>query len=106
MTSPDRLQKRWVHSHEEDHDDEAVFRPASFDLPPTRGRRSIELRGDGSYVEAFPGPVDVPQEAGGRWSLAGDRLALQPEGDRPAEAWQVVTAEEDRLQLRRLDDDG
>ncbi|HEY3491584.1 MAG TPA: hypothetical protein VGK43_01455 [Solirubrobacterales bacterium] len=102
MTSPDRLYKRWVHSHEEDRDDEAVFRPADFDLPPARGRRSIELRGDGSYVEVFPGPTDAPQEAGGRWSLEDDRLALQPEGDRPAETWRVVTAEEDRLLLRRV----
>lgn len=102
MTSPDRLHKRWVHSHEEDRDDVAVFRPATFDLPPARGRRSIELRDDGSYVEAFPGPADVPQEAGGRWSLDGDRLALDPNGDRPAERWRVVAVDEDRLRLRPL----
>jgi hypothetical protein len=102
VTSPDLLHKRWVHSHEEDRDDVAVFRPATFDLPPARGRRSIELRDDGSYVEAFPGPADAPQEAGGRWSLKGDRLALQPDGNQAAEAWQVLTAEADRLRLRRL----
>lgn len=102
MATPDSLHRRWVHSFEEDRDDEAVFRPASFDLPPARGRRSIELRKDGSYVEAFPGPVDVPREAGGHWSLEGDRLALRPDGDRPAEAWRIVAAEEDRLRLRRL----
>jgi hypothetical protein len=102
VTSPNRLHKRWVHSHEEDRDDAAVFRPATFDLPPARGRRSIELRDDGSYVEALPGPSDVPQEAGGRWSLDGDRLALQPKGDQPAEVWLVLAAEEDRLELRRL----
>lgn len=104
MTSPDRLHKCWVHSYEEDRDDEAVFRPATFDLPPARGRRSIELRGDGSYVEAFPGPVDVPQETGGRWSLAGDELKLQPDGGQAGESWQVVIAEADRLSLRRVDD--
>jgi hypothetical protein len=102
VTSPNRLHKRWVHSHEEDRDDEAVFRPATFDLPPARGRRSIELRADGSYVESFPGPTDVPQEAGGSWSLEGDRLALRPKGDQPAETWRVVVAEEDRLLLGRL----
>lgn len=102
MTSPARLHKRWVHSYEEDRDDEAVFRPATVALPPARGRRAIELREDGSYVEAFPGPTDVPEEAGGRWTLEGDRLALEPEGDRPAEAWRVVAAEEDRLRLEPL----
>ena len=81
-----------------------VFRPSGFDLPPARGRRQIELRRDGSYLEAFPGPVDVPEEAGGSWSLEDGRLVLRPEGERPAEAWQVVAAEEDRLRLRRLED--
>lgn len=99
----DRLCKRWVHSHEEDSGEEMVFRPGSFDLPPARGRRAIELRADGGYVEAFPGPVDVPEEAGGRWSLEGDRLTLHPEGDRAEETWRVVAAEEDRLRLRPVE---
>lgn len=98
----DPLYKRWVHSYEEDSEEETVFRPPSFDLPPARGRRSIELRGDGSYVESFPGPVDVPDEASGRWSLEGDRLALRPEDDRPEETWRILTAEEDRLGLGRV----
>jgi hypothetical protein len=105
VTAPRReaLQKRWVHSHEEDSDEEAVFRSGDRPLPPARGRRSLELRPDGSYVESFPGPVDVPEEASGRWSLEGDRLALNPAGDRPGEEWRVVAAEDDRLRLRRLD---
>jgi hypothetical protein len=100
----DSLHQRWVHSHEEDSGDETVFRPSSFELPPARGRRSIELRGDGSYVESFPGPVDVPEEAGGSWALKGDELELRPSGDQPEEAWRVVSAEGDRLRLKRLDD--
>jgi hypothetical protein len=99
----DLLHRRWVHSNEEDRDEEAVFRPSSFDLPPARGRRSIELRPDGSYVEAFPGPVDVPEEAVGHWTREGDRLALRPEGDRPEERWQVLETREDLLRLRRLE---
>lgn len=98
----DHLHKRWVHSHEEDDGEEMVFRPSSFDLPPARGRRQIELRPDGSLLEAFPGPADAPEEAGGSWSLEGDKLALRPEGDRPPEEWKVVTAEDDLLRLKRL----
>ncbi|HEX7280256.1 MAG TPA: hypothetical protein VF255_11625 [Solirubrobacterales bacterium] len=101
----DHLHKRWVHSHEEDDGEEIVFRPSSFDLPPARGRRQIELRPDGSFTEAFPGPVDAPREAGGSWTLEGEVLALHPEGDRAAEEWKVVTAEDDRLRLRRLGGD-
>jgi hypothetical protein len=104
VTSRDNpLHKRWVHSYEEDGDDEMVFRPSNFDLPPARGRRSIELRPDGSYVESSPGPVDVPEEAGGQWSLKGDELDLRPDGRQPEESWRVVVAEEDRLRLRRIE---
>lgn len=79
-----------------------VFRPADHPLPPSRGRTSFELRPDGSYVDRSPGPVDVPEESTGRWSLEGDRLILDPEGDRPRQAWEVRTAGEDRLVLRRI----
>jgi hypothetical protein len=99
----DSLHKRWVHSYEEDDGDEMVFRPSDFDLPPARGRRQIELRRDGSYLEAFPGPTDVPEQAGGSWLLKGDKLALHPGGDRPEEEWRVVAAEADRLRLRRIE---
>jgi len=103
--NPDALQGRWTHSHEEDSNDELVFRPASHPLPPARGRRSLELRPDGVYVELSPGPVDVPRESAGRWSLEGDRLQLRPDGDLPTESWQVSAVDDDCLRLRRLDVD-
>jgi len=53
-------------------------------------RRAFELRPDGSYVESSPGPVDVPEESSGRWSLEGDRLVLGAEGDRPGHAWEIT----------------
>ena len=101
MTGPgkDALQGHWVHSHEEDGEEETVFRPKSHPLPPSRGRRALDLRADGSYEESFPGPVDLPEAHAGRWSLDGDLLRLEPAGDRPAETWQVGAAG-DRLVLR------
>jgi hypothetical protein len=85
----------WVHAHEEDTDDERVFRPASHPLPRSRGRQELELRPDGSYVERHPGPVDVPVESTGSWSLDGDQLTL---GD---ERWTIASASPDRLAFRR-----
>jgi hypothetical protein len=95
------LQRRWVHSHEEDTEDEMVFRPATHAFPSSRGRTSFELRPDGCYVERSPGPVDVPEESRGRWSLEGDRLLLNVEGDRPGRAWEITAAEDDRLAVRK-----
>jgi hypothetical protein len=92
---------RWIHSHEEDTDEEMVYRPASYPFPPSRGRTSFELRPDGSYVELSPGPVDVPVESQGTWSLEGGRLFLECEGERPGQAWEVASAESDRMTLRK-----
>jgi hypothetical protein len=91
----------WVHAHEEDTDEEMVFRPASHPLPPSRGRISFELRSDGTYLERSPGPVDAPVESSAEWALDGDRLVLAGEGDRPGHAWVVAAADPDRLVVRK-----
>jgi hypothetical protein len=95
------LQGRWVHSNEEDTDDEMVFRPADRPLPPSRGRTSLEFRGDGTYVESAPGPVDVPEHSTGSWSLEGGRLVLEAEGNRPSRELEITGAEDDRLTIRK-----
>jgi hypothetical protein len=97
----DAVVGHWVHSHEEDTDAEMVYRPASYSFPPSRGRTSFELRDDGSYVERSPGPVDVPVESKGSWSLEGDRLLLGADGDDPGHAWEVSAVEGDRLILKK-----
>ena len=89
------LQGKWVHSHEEDTDTEMVFRPATHEFPRSRGRMSLDLRADGSYIETSPGPVDVPEESIGTWALEGDRLVLE------GQAWEVTGVEPDRLTVRK-----
>lgn len=79
-----------------------MFRPATYEFPPSRGRVSFELRPDGSYAERAPGPVDAPVESSGRWSLKDGRLVLAAEGERPGHEWQVAAREPDRLVLRRV----
>ena len=95
---PGRLEGRWVHSHEEDTDDELVFRAADsgYAFPPSRGREALELRPDGSYGGTVPGPADKPEPAEGKWTLeGGSRLRL---GDRVLE---ISSVEGDVLKVRR-----
>ena len=98
---PEALHGLWVHSHEEDEGDDLVLRPASHPLPPARGRLALDLRTDGTYTESRPGPVDLPVESGGDWSLEDGRLVLGAAGDRAERAWEVVSADPDRLVVRR-----
>ena len=97
MAERDRLAGRWVHSHEEDSDDELVFRPAGYAFPPSRGREAIELHPDGSYAGSVPGPVDKPEATGGEWTLEDDGRRLRL-GDRVLE---ITEAGDDVLKVRR-----
>jgi hypothetical protein len=97
--APEALVGRWLHAHEEDDERGQVFRPADFGLPPSRGRRALELRAEGELLEGWPGPTDVPQEAGGRWALEGETLLLHV-GKGPQRRLRVVVAEPDRLILQ------
>jgi hypothetical protein len=91
------LNRRWIHSHEEDQEGRMVFRPAGFAFPPSRGRSSFELRPGGVLVEGGPGPDDRPTESAGTWELEGDdRLTLNSSGREPR-TFAIESVEDDRL---------
>lgn len=95
------LAQTWVHSHEEDGTDTMVFRPSSFKFPPSRGRRSFQLRADGSLVSSGPGPDDRAVRADGAWTLDNsDVLTLQPTGKAPS-SMKIVSADPTRLVVKK-----
>jgi hypothetical protein len=97
------LCRHWIHAHEEDHGDVQVFRPLEHALPPSRGRRHLELRHDGSLVESRPGPDDRALAAPGRWTLVGGRLRLfrDAAARTPDRELEVVSLDADRLVVKR-----
>src|SRR5260221_11418512 len=70
------LCKRWLHSREEDTAEQMVFRPASFNFPPARGRDGFELRSDQSMIEIRIGPTDRVEEITGTWKIEGGNTLL------------------------------
>lgn len=100
--TPEVLQRRWLHSHEEDGDDEMVFRPASFKFPPSRGRAGFDLKPNQSYVDIGIAPTDGPQESTGTWKLQDDQLQLfNRSSATPTRTLQIVSADKDRLVVRK-----
>lgn len=96
------LQRRWVHAHEEDKENEMVFRPATFEFPPSRGRRSFDLRPDGSLTEGRIGPTDHPLEAQGTWELEDDdRLVLHPAHPATPRVMKIASVDENRLVIEK-----
>lgn len=97
------LHQRWIHSHEEDTEREVVFRPVNYRFPPSRGRKSIELKPDGSLLETRIGPTDRLQEFQGAWKLEGDdTLVLYTKS--PSESrrvMQILSVDKKRLVIRK-----
>jgi len=92
------LAQSWVHAHEEDDAGRMVFRPADQPMPPSRGRRSLDLSSVGKAGFGLPGPDDRPTSREGSWSLEGRRLVLHHDGG--DEVFEVDSLEPDRLALR------
>jgi hypothetical protein len=94
---PAQLFKRWHHSHEEDHDDIQVFRPADYALPRARGRMGIEFRPDGTSTRYGIGRGDAPTIEPGRWQMIGsNRIQVQSQA--------AAGARVSNLEIVRLDD--
>ena len=97
------LSQRWLHSHEEDANDETVFRPADYRFPPSRGRAGFELKPGGGLVELGIGATDRPTESTGSWSLqGGDQLILQSRAS-GRRTMRIVSLAPDRLVVKRVD---
>jgi hypothetical protein len=81
-----------------------VFVRGGAPLPPSRGRRRLELRARGVLAASVPGRGDVPEPMRGRWSLdAAGRLHLAYEApERGEEEFRVEALDGDRLVLARL----
>ena len=89
------LHQRWVHAPEEDTPTEAVYRPASHNLPRSRGRTGFELRPDGAVTIVGIGPTDIPEKMAGTWELE--------EGDVPTVRIRLNIGETQQLPVLLLD---
>jgi len=102
-TAATALHQHWVHSHEEDTETEDIYRPASYDFPPSRGRKSFDIRPDGKVVEHGIGPTDRGVETMGTWKLNDDStLAFYPKGSaKPARVMHIASVDKKRLVIKK-----
>jgi hypothetical protein len=95
------LEGHWVHAHEEDTATQQVFRHATHPFPPSRGRRSFELRADGTMVDHRIGPDDRRHPAVGSWNVTPEGvLELRSAGAAPSSI-RVEQVEPDKLVLSK-----
>jgi hypothetical protein len=103
QVNQEALYQHWIHSHEEDTDTQIVFRPATYNFPRSRGRRSFELKPDGSLVEGGMAPDDRRQATPGTWELrGGDTLALYTtSASEPSRVMRIAAVDKDRLVIKK-----
>ena len=103
QVNQDALYQHWVHSHEEDTNTEIVFRPATYNFPRSRGRRSFELKPNGTLVEGGMAPDDRRQETQGTWALQdGDKLVLYTQSaSQPSRVMHIASVDQDRLVVKK-----
>lgn len=94
------LVRSWTHVSEEDSEDLVVFRSSDSDIPPARGRESMELAAGGVLRHLAPGPDDRRVSRVGSWRLEASELTLHTD-QRPNEHYQVESVDGQRLVLRR-----
>ena len=71
---------QWIHSHEEDTQDVTVYRPASYDFPPSRGRMGFEFRKDGKLIYYGIARADGSDQIPGSWVIEGAEPDQDPGG--------------------------
>jgi len=93
------IYQSWVHTFEEDTNTEKVFRPTGYPLPPARGREGIEFQRGGKVIYRAIGPVDLPVQYEGSWTMT-DKNTMQvqiPDYSDQSQSFRITSLEKDRL---------
>ena len=79
-----------------------MFRPAAFELPPSRGRYSFELKSDGGLVEYPIGATDRREGSTGTWNLAQEkRLTISSDRKESNETLNIVSVTPEKLVVKK-----
>ena len=99
------IDKTWLHSFEEDSGDTLVYRPNTFDFPPSRGRTGFTLESGGVIKRYEIAPTDGLEERMGEWEQLDKRsvqIRMSPDSNPPRHyEVQIVSLENSVLKLIR-----
>ena len=98
------IAKRWLHAHEEDTEEERVYRPADYPFKPSRGRTGFDLSSKNHLTKVNISPVDRPYESSGQWRLTNDEagnLLLILGDDSVDQRLRVLSVTSDRLVVQK-----
>ena len=95
--------KTWLHSHEDDRGDTLVYRPNSYDFPPSRGRTGFMLEANGSMHQYDIAPTDGLEEKAGKWTMRNENFMDVTFPDKKSTDYEVeiISATPNLLKVKR-----
>ena len=102
------LQKTWLHSHEDDQGDIIVYRPNTYDFPPSRGRTGFTIEKDGTFKQYDIAPTDGLEEHTGKWEARDDDKIRIMFNEKSRESYEieVISVEPNMLKIKRKYQEG
>lgn len=97
------LGKTWLHSHEEDRGDTLIFRPNTYDFPPSRGRIGFQMEANGTMKQYDIAPTDGLEEKAGEWRMR-DKNHMEvtfPKHNSTDYEVEIFSIDTDKLKLKR-----
>ena len=99
--------KVWLHAYEEDEDGIWVYRPNTYDFPPSRGRTGFSLEAGGVINRYEIAPADGLQEEEGQWEQVEKdvvQVRMNPGSNPPVNyKMKIVSLNDDLLKVRRIE---
>ncbi|MEN9520249.1 MAG: hypothetical protein RLZZ381_2837 [Cyanobacteriota bacterium] len=98
---PSAIFQHWIHSREEDTEMVKVYRPSSYQFPPSRGRDGFEIKKNGEFIQYGIGATDRPQKITGTWQAEEDnRIKITWENqNQKSYTMQVLSCDERLLKI-------
>ena len=95
------IYKHWIHSHEEDTENKKVYRPSTFEFPPSRGRDGFEIRENGEFILSFPGPTDRSEKTFGNFTIDSNKLNVELVSIQKSYTMTILSCDENRLIIQK-----
>jgi hypothetical protein len=95
------IYKHWIHSHEEDKADKKVYRPSTFEFPPSRGRDGFEIRENDEFILYITGPADKPEKILGNFTIDSNKLNIELRSIQKSYTMTILSCDENLLIIQK-----
>ncbi len=93
----------WLHSYEDETEEGIrVYRPNSYDFPPSRGRTGFQIEPGGKFIQYVIAPTDGLENVTGSWEIKDKNTLNLNFTDSRQQPYQmeIVSVEPEMLKVR------